>query len=163
VTRRYYCLAGLLFSMLWIISAANAQDSTLTKASLSTHTNDNDKDWNTCVNVEVKTANGDMIAHAYGRDCNNADGTQYKDGSDHGFDLEIDSPGLGRNYAKGFTVHMWQQTNGGAGHDKWAFNVRVTLLFSNGAPALTASRDNVELESHGTNEKPSVDFANGDK
>src|SRR5215467_3988251 len=60
-----------------------AQDAFLIKATLATHTNDEDKDWNTCVFAEVKTADGDLIAHASGQDCNNADGTQYKDGSDH--------------------------------------------------------------------------------
>jgi hypothetical protein len=137
-------------------------DAVLIKATLFTHTNDEDKDWNTCVNAEVKTASGDLIAHAYGADCNNADGTQYKDGSDHQFDLTIDSPGLGRDYAKGYTVHMWQNTNGGAGHDTWRFNTRVILTFSGGAPNLTAARDGVELKSNGTGDRPATDFKNSD-
>ncbi len=143
-------------------ATANAQDSVLIKATLATHTNDEDKDWNTCVFAEVKTAAGDLIAHASGQDCNNADGTQYKDGSDHQFDLTIDSPGLARNLAKGFTVHMWQETHGGAGHDTWRFNVRVILQFSSGAPVLSASQDGVELKSNGTSDRPSVDFKNSD-
>jgi hypothetical protein len=143
-----------------ICASAHAQDAVLIKATLSTHTNDEDKDWNTCVFAEVKTSDGDLIAHASGQDCNNADGTQYKDGSDHSFDLTIDSPGLSRNLAKGFTVHMWQETHGGAGHDTWRFNVRVILLFSSGAPTLSASADNVELKSNGTGDRPTADFKN---
>ena len=141
-------------------TTAHAQDSVLIKATLATHTNNEDKEWNTCVFAEVKTADGDLIAHASGQDCNNADGTQYKDGSDHQFDLTIDSPGLARNLAKGFTVHMWQETHGGAGHDTWRFNVRVILQFSQGAAALTASRDNIELKSSGTDDRPATDFRN---
>jgi hypothetical protein len=143
-------------------STTHAQEPVLIKATLFTHTNDEDKDWNTCIFAEVKTADGDLIAHASGQDCNNADGTQYKDGSDHQFDLTIDSPGLARSLAKGFTVHMWQETHGGAGHDTWRFNVRVVLLFSSGAPTLSASRDGVELKSNGTGDRPATDFKNSD-
>ncbi|MGO9254977.1 MAG: hypothetical protein ACLQU1_01545 [Bryobacteraceae bacterium] len=141
-------------------TVARADDGVLTKATLFTHTNDEDKDWNTCILVEVKTPDGDLIAHAYNADCSNADGSQYKDGSDHQFDLAIDSPGLARNFAKGFKVHMWQETHGGAGHDTWRFNVHVILFFSGGAPNLTGSRDGIELKSNGTGDRPSTDFSN---
>jgi hypothetical protein len=156
---------SLMVVFLMIVSAvsaptARAQDAVLIKAILATHTNDEDKDWNTCIFAEVKTADGDLIAHASNQDCGNADGTQYKDGSDHQFDLAIDSPGLSRNLAKGFTVRMWQETHGGAGHDTWRFNVRVILQFSSGAPVLSASKDGVELKSRGTSDRPTVSFKN---
>src|SRR2546422_751841 len=103
----------LMIALTVSVPTAHAQDSVLIKAILSTHTNDEDKDWNTCIFAEAKTADGDLIAHASNQDCGHDDGTQYKDGSDHQFDLAIDSPGLSRNLAKGFTVHMWQETHGG--------------------------------------------------
>jgi hypothetical protein len=138
-----------------------ASDAVLVKATLSTHTNDEDKDWNTCIFVEVRTADNDLIAHGYNQDCSNADGSQYKDGSDHQFDLTIDSPGLERDLGKGFQVRMWQETHGGAGHDTWRFQATVSLQFSHGAPTLTASTGNIEFKSNGTGDRPTATFKNG--
>ena len=82
--------------------------------------------------------------------------TEYKDGSDHQFDLDIDAPGIAKSATRGFTVHMWQETHGGAGHDTWRFNVRVVLYFSGGGGNYLAEKNGVDL----VNNNASVDFAN---
>jgi hypothetical protein len=172
--RKWYVVPALLLAAT-AVSLARAQTSTLTKATLFTQTTHEDKDEEVCVNVEVKTASGAMIAHAYRQDCSHSDRTEYREGSRHQFDLIIDSSGLARDAAKGFKVVMWKQR--GYGHDDhyddddhddhddrnaWAFDVRVSLSFSNGEP-LSASKDNVVLVSRRGDQKPSVGFANGDK
>jgi len=100
-----------------------ADDPALIKATFFSHTNDEDKDHDTCVNVTVSSSDGStLIAHANQRDCSPNDGTQYKDNSDHQFDLEIDAAGVAKSASKGYKVHVCQTTNGGAGHDTWLFH-----------------------------------------
>jgi hypothetical protein len=161
--RKRLSVVFALFLAATAVSLCRAQNSTLTKATLFTQTTHEDKEEEVCVNVEVKTASGTMIAHAYHQDCGHRDRNEYNEGSRHQFDLTINSPGLARDATKGFKVHMWKQRgyDDEDDHDAWAFNVRVSLFFSSGEP-LTASKDNVVLVFRRGSEKPFVDFANGD-
>src|SRR5205085_9441238 len=89
--------------------AAHTDEPVLIKATFFSHTNDDDKDHDTGVYVKVRTSDGSsMIAHADNRDNSGDDGTQYKDGSDHQFDLDLDAPGLGKSSARNFKVQVCQ-------------------------------------------------------
>src|SRR6185369_9081285 len=67
-----------------------AENPALIKATFFSHTNDDNKDHDTGIYVKVRTANGGtLIAHADNRDNSGDDGTEYKDGSDHQFDLDL--------------------------------------------------------------------------
>jgi hypothetical protein len=126
--------------------AARVDDPVLIKATFFSHTNDEDKDHDTGVYVKVKTADGSsMIAHADNRDNSGDDGTQYKDGSDHQFDLDLDAPGSSKSTARGYKVQVCQHTHG---HDTWRFNGRVVLYFSD-KTNLEASSDGNELKNDG--------------
>lgn len=142
-------------SLLVLISmstSARADDPVLIKATFFSHTNDDNKDHDTGIYVKITTADGQsIIAHADNRDNSGDDGTEYKDGSDHQFDLELDGAGMPKADCKGFKIHVWQHTHG---HDTWKSNMRVVLVFSN-KTNLAASRDGIELKNDGA----SVDFA----
>ena len=139
-------------------STSGTDEPVLIKATVFTHTNDDNKDHDTCIFAEVKTADRQtLIVHAANRDCSGSDNTEYNDGSDHQFDLDIDAPGIAKSTTQGFTVHMWQETHGGAGHDTWKFNVRIVLYFSGGGGNYTASKDGVVLVNNGA----AVDFRHG--
>lgn len=153
------CIATLL--LVAAVSPAQAADPVLLKATVTTHTNDDDKDHDTCVFAEIKNAAGDsIIAHAENHECSSDDSKQYKDGSDHAFDLAVDGVGMAKDDVRGFTVHMWQETHGGRGHDTWKFNATVTLSFSD-RTTLVAQVKNVTFSSNGTDARPAVDFKNG--
>lgn len=123
----------------------------LMKAVFYSHTNDDDKDHDTGVYVELRTQDGSSIlAHANNRDNSGDDGSQYKDGSDHSFDLDLDAPGIDRNACNGFRVKVWQHTNG---KDTWKFNARVVLFFTDRSN-LAASKDGIVL----TNDSASDNF-----
>ena len=189
--RKWYAVLTLFFAVT-AVSFARAQSSTLTKATFFTQTTHEDKDEESCVNVEVKTASGAMIAHAYKKDCSHSDRTEYREGSRHQFDLTIDSPGLARDAAKGFKVVMWKQRGSGRnGHydhndhdyyddhddhddhyygdhddhydDRNAWAFDVRVSLSfSSSEPLSASKDNIILVSGRGNKKASVSFANGD-
>jgi hypothetical protein len=123
----------------------------LLKATFFSHTNDENKDHDTGVYVQAKTSDGSsLIAHADNRDNSGDDGTEYKDGSDHQFDLDIDALGVKKSACQKFKVHVWIHTRG---HDTWRFNGRVVLYFSDGTN-LVVNRDGVELKNDGA----STDF-----
>ena len=124
----------------------NGVEPVLIKATFFSHTNDDDKDHDTGVYVKVKTEDlSGLIGHADNRDNSGDDGTQYKDGSDHQFDLDLDAPGLDKSTAAKFKVQVCQHTHG---HDTWKFNGRVVLYFSD-KTNLTAGRDGIELKNDG--------------
>jgi hypothetical protein len=132
--------------------SALADEPVLVKATFFSHTNDDDKDHDTGVYVKVTTNDGQsIIAHADNRDNSGDDGTQYKDGSDHQFDLDLDGAGMSKADCQGFKVNVWQHTHG---HDTWKSNMRVVLYFSNHTN-LQAARDGIELK----NDNASTNFA----
>jgi hypothetical protein len=87
-------LPGVAMLCLFLSPLAHADDPVLIKATFFSHTNDNDKDHDTGVYVVISTADGSStIAHADNRDNSGDDATQYKDSSDHQFDLDLDAAG----------------------------------------------------------------------
>jgi hypothetical protein len=126
---------------------AESQDEpVLIKATFFSHTNDDDKDHDTGIYVHVKTHDGSsLIAHADNRDNSGDDGTQYKDNSDHQFDLDIDAAGMEKKDAQHFNVHVCQHTHG---NDTWKMHSRVVLYFSN-KTNLVASSGDVTLKNDG--------------
>lgn len=120
-------------------------DPILLKATLFTHTNDDDKDHDTCIFVDVTSSDGQsLIAHAANGDCSSSDGTQYKDDSEHQFDLQCDGVGMKKEGCKKFNVNIHQETHGGAGHDTWKFNAKLVLHFSDNTNII-AKEDGVVL------------------
>ena len=127
-------------------TASHPPEAVLIKATFFSHTNDDNKDHDTGVYVKAKMEDGaSLIGHADNRDNSGDDGTEYKDGSDHQFDLDLDAPGLSKDDAKKFKVQVCQHTHG---HDTWKFNGRVVLYFSN-KTNLVSSRDGIELKNDG--------------
>ncbi|MEO6390768.1 MAG: hypothetical protein ABIP75_02880 [Pyrinomonadaceae bacterium] len=123
-----------------------ADEPVLIKATFFSHTNDDNKDHDTGIYVKVRTADGSsMIAHADNRDNSGDDGTEYKDYSDHQFDLDLDAAGISKSDASKFRVQVCQHTHG---HDTWKMNGRVVLYFSN-KTNLVASQDGVTMENDG--------------
>ena len=132
-------------------SNALAEDQpVLVKAVLSTHTY-NDKDNDTGIYVDVKTADGTaIIARCANADNSKDNRTEYKKNSDHTVNLAIIATSIKKSACKGFKVHMWQHTSG---WETWRFKPFVTLTFSDGA-TLLAEAGNVELK----NDKAAIDF-----
>jgi hypothetical protein len=135
---------------------------TLTRAVLNTVTDGDDKDHDTCVWAIVTTSDGaSQLASIKNGDCGGDNTTHYDDHSTHEIAFQIDAPGAKREACKGFKVHLWQKTHGGAGHDTWKVDdATVTLYFDDGLN-LTARTGSFTLSSHSEDDAPSVDFANG--
>lgn len=145
-------LAILLLSTLGARSARAADDPVLVGATFHSHTNNEDKDHDTGIYVKVMISDGSgIIAHADNRDNSGDDGTQYKDGSDHEFGLDIDARAIKKSACKGFLVHLWIHTHG---NDTWRMSGWVRLDFSDGTN-LIANLGNTELKNDGA----SVDFS----
>jgi hypothetical protein len=142
-------LAVILAAMTYVSNqtlGAAADDPLFLRATFSSHTNDDNKDHDTGVYVKVWTVDGSTImAHADNRDSSGSDATEYNDGSDHQFNLDVDAAGLKKSSARRFKVQVCQQTNG---HDTWKFNARVTLVFSDNSN-LVASKDGIILVNDG--------------
>lgn len=127
-------------------TSSHPPEAVLIKATFFSHTNDDNKDHDTGVYVKAKMEDGSsLIAHADNRDNSGDDGTEYKDGSDHQFDLDLDAAGLSKDDANNFKVQVCQHTHG---NDTWKFNGRVLLYFSN-KTNLVRSRDGIELKNDG--------------
>ncbi|HEY4302856.1 MAG TPA: hypothetical protein VGM82_00205 [Gemmatimonadaceae bacterium] len=130
-------------------SSHRSVEPVLTKAVLFTHTNDDDKDHDTCIYVKATTSDGQtLIAHADKRECSSDASTHYDDNSDHQFALDIDADGLDKSATKGFNVALSQETHGGAGHDTWKFNARLVLYFSDKSN-FTAQIDSATMVNNG--------------
>ncbi|MGA2580520.1 MAG: hypothetical protein ABSH24_31375 [Bryobacteraceae bacterium] len=153
-----YCALAVLLGCLF--APAVRADAVLIRGELATHTNDDNKDHDTCVYVTVATADGSsQLAHISNGDCGGDDSTEYNNGSDHSIGMQIDASGASKDACKGFTVLLWQKTHGGAGHDTWKFDARVVLYFSDELN-LVAHTEGVVLKSNSTSDAPSVSFAN---
>ncbi len=147
---------GLLLCSL-LDANAKAAEPVLMKAVLHTRTNNDDKDHDTAIWLQVKTADGDtLLAEAGNHETSTDDSKQYKDGSEHDLKLDVNA-NLDKSACRGFKVHMWQETHGGRGHDTWKFDAKVTLIFSDKSE-LTAEITGVTLESKGESDRPAVDF-----
>lgn len=139
---------------------ARSADAVLLKGTLTTVTNDDNKDKDTCVWATITTADGStQLAHINNGDCSSSDSTEYNDGSTHSIDLTMDAPGAAKDACKGYKVHLWQKTHGGRGHDTWKFNATVILYFSDNLN-LKAEQTGIELVSNSEGDAPAADFAN---
>jgi hypothetical protein len=120
---------------------------TLTTAEFFSHTNDDNKDKDTGVFVEVKTKNGNtLLAEINDADNSTRDETEYNDGSEHVIPLVVKSTGSTKEECAAFKVRVRSKANG---NDKWKFNARLTLGFSDGTN-LVKSKDDIELNSRGS-------------
>jgi hypothetical protein len=120
---------------------------TLISAEFFSHTNDDNKDKNTGVFVEVKTRDGNtLLAEIIDADNSDDDATEYNDGSDHAIPLVVKSTGSTKEECAGFKVRVRSKAKG---NDKWKFNARVTLGFSDGTN-LVKPKDDIELNSRGS-------------
>jgi hypothetical protein len=141
--------------MLCGLGAVAEDQPVLVKATLSTHTY-NDKDNDTGIYVDVKTADGaGMIAKCTNADNSKGRRTEYKKNSDHTVNLEIIATAIKKSACKAFKVHMWQRTSG---WETWHVKPSVTLTFSDGSTLLAESGD-VELK----NDKGATDFSAPEK
>ena len=139
---------------------AQADDSAvLLKATLITVTGDDNKDHDTAISVTVTSEDGQTtLAHCTKAESSSDDSMEYKDGSEHPVTLSVDAVGVAKSACKDFKGRLHIKTHGGRGHDKWKFNGRVILEFSD-KTNITANIGDTTLEAKGTNESPGVDFS----
>jgi hypothetical protein len=110
---------------------------TLTAGRISFHTNDEDRDWDTMVTVNVYRRDGVEVASAL------LPAAHFDDNSDNG-PFALSTQGLGGT--------TWDQMRGGwlqisinaNGNDTWRFNYSAQLNFSNGR-YLTVGRNGVQM------------------
>jgi hypothetical protein len=103
---------------------ANGDNALLTRASVSFHTNDEDKDNDTLVEVDVKLIGGALVARIQD------DFAHFADNSDAGpFDMILASAAK-RGDLKLGSVTLNIRPNG---NDTWRMNFFVDLLFDDGA------------------------------
>jgi hypothetical protein len=105
--------------------AAAAPGATVVQASITFHTNDEDKDHDTHVKVLVTDRKQTQVAEI------DDDFGQFRDNSDHGpYPLYILNPSSWDDLHSGGTTQIVINPNG---HDTWRFNFHLDLLFSDGS------------------------------
>lgn len=130
-------------------AASPAAAPTLNRAELFTQTNDDNKDHDTGVYVDVFTSNGaTKLANIENADNCDSDACEYNDGSRHTVVLNVLSPGSTKDDCQGFKAKIKSKANG---NDKWKIKkATVTLYFSDGTN-LVKERSDFELNSRGSN------------
>lgn len=122
--------------------SAYAQQPTLQSVEFFSHTTDDGKDHDTGVYVHVLTSDeATLLAQIENAD--NCEGCEYRDWSNHTIKLPVLSPAFQKVACRKFKVKVKSRANG---NDKWKFNCRVTLHFSDGT-TLEKSRNNITLNS----------------
>jgi len=116
-----YCLA--LVAMAGFTSAAFAQEPTLTSAQVKFDTTRDDKKADTKLDVYLKTNDGHQVAKSEGNE------GRWKNNSSHTTTLEVEGSRTKAEVENG-SVSLTLHPNG---DDKWEFNYRVTLKFSDGS------------------------------
>jgi len=110
------------------------------------HTNNENKDYDTNVTVEVTTNSGDLALSV------SSQFEEFDDNSNHTYDLDVYDPGAQkRNFLDGGSTKIIIQP---VGNDTWQFNYRVTLYFEDG-DRLNSGANNLELNEEN---KESSDF-----
>lgn len=108
---------------------------TLTNASIKFHTNDDDKDGDTHVTVEVRDFNQVVAARI------DSDFGKFRDQTDNGpFQLSVKNASTKTDMQRG-NVTIRINPNG---NDTWRFNFYLDLLFSDGT-RLQGSANDIEL------------------
>jgi aqualysin 1 len=109
----------------------------LTFATISFHTNDEDKDYDTDATVEIYAKNGKLVASAgigsWQRFANNED--------DGPFNLTTLDPSVTMSSLHGGSVRIVIRPNG---HDTWRFNFNTRINFSDGG-SLSVGRVGVQM------------------
>jgi hypothetical protein len=116
-----YCLA--LVAMAVFTSAAFAQEPTLTNAEAKFDTTTKAKDHDTKLDVFVKNSDGNEVAKSEGNE------GRWKDHSSHTVSLQIEGNPTKAEVENGnvtLTIHPNK-------NNKWEFNYKVTLKFSDGS------------------------------
>ena len=109
----------------------------LVRAEFWSHTNDDNKDKDTGVYVQVRTADlKSVLAGIDGADSSGDGAKEYKDKSDNTIPLVIQAFGATFDQCQNFKFRVGIRATGpgvfGIGNDTWHFNGRVTLYFDNG-------------------------------
>jgi len=130
------CLVGLAF----IVGNSRLCAQVIDRAEFNSHTNDEDKDNNTAVFVEVMTNDlQTKIAEVDGGDGSK----QYKNGSDNSLGLVVKATGITKDKCAKFKFRVGSQASG---NDKWEFRGQVSLYFKDGTN-LVQNIGNVALNS----------------
>src|SRR5260370_28780327 len=109
-------LATLAVILLALAHTAQAQG-VLTRGVLSTVTDGDNKDHDTCVWATVTTADGaSQLASIKNGDCGGDNTTEYGDHSTHAIAFQIDARRTTKDACKCFKVHLGQHTHPGKGH-----------------------------------------------
>ena len=115
------CLA--LVALAVFTSAAFAQEPILTSAEAKFDTTTDNKDQQTKLDVYVKTSDGHEVAKSEGNE------GDWKRNASHTITLQVESnPTKGEVENGSFSLTFHPQ-----GSDKWEFNYKVTLRFSDGS------------------------------
>ena len=115
------CLA--LVSIAVFTSAAFAQEPTLTSVEVKFDTTTHNKNSNSKLDVYFKTSGGHEVAKSEGNE------GDWKRNASHTITLQVESNPAkeeARNSSVSLTFHP-------QGADKWEFNYKVTLMFSDGS------------------------------
>ena len=105
-------------------------DPILTSATISFHTNDDDKHRETYLIVDVNTALGEIAAHAEGFTIPEVGPNPFGDGKDAGpFSLLVNGPWFTRSRIKSLRLKIHP-----CGDETWNFNFIFDLTFSAGLP-----------------------------
>jgi hypothetical protein len=117
-------------------STASLTAVTLANCNVKFHTNDNDKDHDTHVTVEVRDFNGAVCARV------DNDFGHFDNNSDNGpFGMPVVNASTKEDCQRG-NVRIRIDPNG---HDEWHFNFFLTLVFSDGS-SLSGGADGLNLD-----------------
>ena len=98
-------------------------------------TQDENKDKDTSVTVQVKTRGGKMVAEIRSAAASNNDSTQYRPFTTASVNLMVDST---IQVSECNDLALWVDTQT-VGTDTWRFKVRVELYFSDGTKVIRSS------------------------
>lgn len=120
-------LAFLSMASAIMLPATNSiKPEKLVKAEFNSHTNDENKDFDSGVSVEVRNSDQSiLLAEIKGADATK----EYKDDSDNKIDLVVKSEGSSMKDCEKYVFRVGMKPNG---NDCWRFKGTVTLYFDNG-------------------------------
>jgi hypothetical protein len=122
--------------------ADGSENSFVQSITFSTHTNDDDKDRDTWLNLEIKSANFSQNIAGASYLANNI---LFPDHSDNSLNIPFGNSMLTKGQCAKFNVKITQYTNG---NDTWKFNCTVTMKFGDGSQ-ITATQNNIVLKNYG--------------
>ena len=151
-------IAGCINKYLGVIQAPTPipKEPRIISAVLKTETNNDNKDGNTGIYVNVYTRDKlVLIASCKSADSSDGDATEYNNGSSHTVDLNINSTEANKTQCTGFITLIKTVAHG---NDKWKLrDAKVVLSFDDGSK-LETSKSNFELESRNSRFSGEVSF-----